>query len=48
MLADQLSMGSQDSNTSASVDEDELLSSWLETINEKNHLVRRESELVFM
>jgi len=27
---------------------DELLSSWLETINEKNQLVRRESELIFM
>lgn len=37
-------MGSQDSTN----DDDELLSSWLDTINEKNHLVRRESELVFM
>jgi len=46
--ADHMSMGSEDSNTSASVDEDALLSSWLETINEKNHLVRRESELVFI
>ncbi|XP_067929744.1 protein-methionine sulfoxide oxidase mical3a-like isoform X3 [Watersipora subatra] len=29
-------------------DDDELISRWLETVNEKNHLVRREAELVFI
>jgi len=49
--ADTRSPGSNDSDSDLSAhaaDEDELLSSWLETINEKNHLVRRESELVFI